>query len=99
MQIDWLALYQFANVSLETIAELAGYRDKTTISKGMHQAAKLAPLPHSRKVQQVEIALGGAFSTDLIGVYIHPESGQSARTRDADSEHPRSQKRERSDSN
>jgi len=39
---DWLALYQFANVPLECIAQHAGYGDKTTISKGMHQAAKLA---------------------------------------------------------
>jgi hypothetical protein len=39
---DWLALYQFANVPLESIAQRAGYGDKTTISKGMHQAAKLA---------------------------------------------------------
>jgi hypothetical protein len=39
---DWLALYQCANASLESIVELARYGDKTTISKGMHQAAELA---------------------------------------------------------
>jgi hypothetical protein len=39
---DWLALYQCAHVPLESIAERAGYGDKTTISKGMHQAAELA---------------------------------------------------------
>jgi hypothetical protein len=39
---DWLALYQCAHASLESIAERARYGDKTTISKGMHQAAKLA---------------------------------------------------------
>ena len=38
---DWLALYQCANASLQSIANRAGYGDKTTISKGMHQAAKL----------------------------------------------------------
>jgi hypothetical protein len=39
---DWLALYQCADATLESIVKGAGYRDKTTISKGMHQAAKLA---------------------------------------------------------
>lgn len=39
---DWLALYQCANASLQAIADGAGYGDRTTISKGMHQAAKLA---------------------------------------------------------
>jgi hypothetical protein len=39
---DWLALYQCANASLESIAERASYGDRTTISKGMHQAATLA---------------------------------------------------------
>jgi len=39
---DWLALYQCANAPLESIAKGAGYGDKTTISKGMRQAAKLA---------------------------------------------------------
>jgi hypothetical protein len=39
---DWLALYQCAHASLESIAERAEYGDKTTISKGMNQAAKLA---------------------------------------------------------
>jgi hypothetical protein len=39
---DWLALYQCANATLESIVERARYGDKTTISKGMHQAAQLA---------------------------------------------------------
>jgi hypothetical protein len=38
---DWLALYQIANASLESIARSAS-RAKTTISKGIHQAAKFA---------------------------------------------------------
>jgi hypothetical protein len=39
---DWLALYQCANASLESIVKRARYGDRTTISKGMHRAAKLA---------------------------------------------------------
>jgi hypothetical protein len=42
---DWLALYHCANATLDSIAKGARYGDKTTISKGMHQAAKLAGIP------------------------------------------------------
>ena len=39
---EWLALYQCANIPLESIAKRAKYGDKRTISKGMRHAAKLA---------------------------------------------------------
>jgi hypothetical protein len=51
---DWLALYQCAQASLESIAEHAGYGDKTTISKGMHQAAKLARLRIRAKARKLK---------------------------------------------
>jgi hypothetical protein len=42
---EWLALYQCAHASLDSILTRAPYAgDKTTISKGMHQAAELAHL-------------------------------------------------------
>jgi len=50
---DWLALYQCADATLESILEGSGYGDKTTISKGMHQAAELARIrirPKRRKL-------------------------------------------------
>ena len=42
--LDWLALYPCANATLESIVKRAGCGDKTTISKGMHQAAQLAQI-------------------------------------------------------
>jgi hypothetical protein len=57
---DWLALYQCANVPLESIAQRAGYGDRTTISKGMHQAAKLARVhvrAKARKLKSYDVEL------------------------------------------
>jgi len=51
---DWLALYQSANASLQCIADRAGYGDRATISKGMHQAAKLAHIRIRRKSRKLK---------------------------------------------
>ncbi len=39
---EWLALYQCGGLSLESVAKRTRHADKTTISKGLHQAAELA---------------------------------------------------------
>jgi hypothetical protein len=39
---EWLAHYHFGEASLASIVKRGPYADKTTISKGIHQAAKLA---------------------------------------------------------
>jgi hypothetical protein len=57
---DWLALYQCANVPLASIAQRAGYGDRSTISKGMHQAAKLARIhirAKARKLKSYDVEL------------------------------------------
>ena len=80
---NWLALYQCANASLESIVALAKYGDKATVSKGMHNAAKLACIRIRPKGKEVEIASDRAFSTDLTKVPFHPDNEQGVRTTDA----------------
>jgi hypothetical protein len=42
---EWLAIYQCGNASLQFILEQAGHAGgKSSISKGMHRAAKLAQI-------------------------------------------------------
>jgi hypothetical protein len=57
---DWLALFQCANVTLESIARRARYGDRATISKGMHQAAILARIhirAKARKLKSYDVEL------------------------------------------
>jgi hypothetical protein len=47
---QWLALYQFGGFSLDSILQRAQHAgDKTTISKGIHTAARLAAIAVRRK--------------------------------------------------
>ena len=69
---DWLALYQCGEASLKSIVAGASYGDKTTISKGMHQAAKLARIHLRETIRQLKKDHRGLFSTDVRGVSIAP---------------------------
>ncbi len=81
---DWLTLYQCGDATLESIAKDAVYGDKTTISKGMHQAARLARIRIREKSRKLKSQQGHAFSTDLVAGFVHSVSGKVARIRNTE---------------